>query len=126
MQNGDVDGASVILEHMKDREISINEHVFNSLIVGHARSGNFEEARYHKRFFTLNPKLYGYNFHNESRMRFGNPIHHLSYDRRIYRGVLVSNSTIEWSFTHQFLSLQVSVLTRHESFNLGHFILNEP
>ena len=66
MQNGDVDGASVILEHMKDREISINEHVFNSLIVGHARSGNFEEARYHKRFFTLNPKLYGYNFHNES------------------------------------------------------------
>ena len=53
MQNGDVDGASVILEHMKDREISINEHVFNSLIVGHARSGNFDEARYHKRFFVV-------------------------------------------------------------------------
>lgn len=37
-QEGDIDGASTILQHMKEKQLPINEHVFNALINGHARA----------------------------------------------------------------------------------------
>ena len=42
---GDIQGATTILEHMKEQRLPINENVFHSLIVGHARAGDFEEAK---------------------------------------------------------------------------------
>ena len=42
---GDIQGATTILEHMKEQRISVNENVFHSLIVGHSRSGDFEAAK---------------------------------------------------------------------------------
>ena len=42
---GDIQGATTILEHMKEQRISVNENVFHSLIVGHSRSGDFEVAK---------------------------------------------------------------------------------
>ena len=35
---GDIEGATRILEHMKEHGLGINEHVFNALVVGHARA----------------------------------------------------------------------------------------
>ncbi|XP_074662097.1 leucine-rich PPR motif-containing protein, mitochondrial-like [Tubulanus polymorphus] len=43
-QDGDIQGASQILEHMKSKGIPINEHVFNSLVTGHMRCDNEESA----------------------------------------------------------------------------------
>jgi leucine-rich PPR motif-containing protein len=37
-QDGDIDGASTILQHMKEKQLPINEYVFNSLVNGHARA----------------------------------------------------------------------------------------
>jgi leucine-rich PPR motif-containing protein len=37
-QDGDIEGASKILEFMKQKELPINENVFNALIMGHARA----------------------------------------------------------------------------------------
>jgi hypothetical protein len=34
---GDILGATTILEHMKERDMTVNEHVFHSLIIGHCR-----------------------------------------------------------------------------------------
>ncbi|CAN7999964.1 unnamed protein product, partial [Ixodes hexagonus] len=44
-QEGDISGASKILEHMKGQDLPINEKVFNSLIVGHARANDMENAK---------------------------------------------------------------------------------
>ena len=44
-QAGDIDASTVLLEHMKAQDIPINEHVFNSLILGHCRNQDFQEAR---------------------------------------------------------------------------------
>jgi leucine-rich PPR motif-containing protein len=38
-QDGDIDGASTILQHMKEKQLPINVHVFNALILGHAQTG---------------------------------------------------------------------------------------
>jgi len=37
-QDGDIEGASTILQFMKEKQLPINEHVFNALINGHARA----------------------------------------------------------------------------------------
>lgn len=37
--NGDIAGATKILEHMSEKEIPINEIIFNSLIKGHSEAG---------------------------------------------------------------------------------------
>ncbi|XP_015588868.1 leucine-rich PPR motif-containing protein, mitochondrial isoform X2 [Cephus cinctus] len=42
--NGDIAGATKILEFMKEKQLPVNENVFNSLITGHARAGNLENA----------------------------------------------------------------------------------
>lgn len=36
---GNIGGASQILEQMKEKNLPINEHVFNALVIGHGRSG---------------------------------------------------------------------------------------
>lgn len=38
-QNGDIDGASRILEYMRDKQLPINHIVFNSLVLGHSQNG---------------------------------------------------------------------------------------
>ncbi|KAL1415885.1 hypothetical protein MTO96_028484 [Rhipicephalus appendiculatus] len=43
-QQGDIAGASKILEHMKSQDMAINERVFNSLVLGHCRAGDTENA----------------------------------------------------------------------------------
>ena len=43
--SGDIQGATTILEHMKEQRLPVNENVFHSLIVGHSRAGDFEEAK---------------------------------------------------------------------------------
>ncbi|KAH7940440.1 hypothetical protein HPB49_000214 [Dermacentor silvarum] len=43
-QQGDIGGASKILEHMKSQDMAINEKVFNSLVLGHCRAGDTESA----------------------------------------------------------------------------------
>ena len=43
--SGDIQGATTILEHMKQQRLPVNENVFHSLIVGHCRAGNFEDAK---------------------------------------------------------------------------------
>lgn len=43
-QLGDIEGASKILEFMKEKNIPINEAVFNSLILGHARANDLPSA----------------------------------------------------------------------------------
>ena len=43
--SGDIQGATTILEYMKEQRLPVNENVFHSLIVGHSRAGNFEEAK---------------------------------------------------------------------------------
>jgi leucine-rich PPR motif-containing protein len=41
---GDIDGATKILEFMKQKDIPINESVFNSLILGYATIGDYKSA----------------------------------------------------------------------------------
>ena len=43
--SGDIQGATTILEYMKEQRLPVNENVFHSLIIGHSRAGNFEEAK---------------------------------------------------------------------------------
>ena len=43
-QDGNITGASAILQHMKEMEIPVSEQVFNSLIYGHSKMGDFESA----------------------------------------------------------------------------------
>nr|XP_023028238.1 leucine-rich PPR motif-containing protein, mitochondrial-like [Leptinotarsa decemlineata] len=38
-QDGDIEGATKILEYMREKQMSVNENVFNALIVGHSKSG---------------------------------------------------------------------------------------
>lgn len=38
-QNGDIAGASRILEFMRDKQLPINKIVFNSLVMGHSQNG---------------------------------------------------------------------------------------
>lgn len=38
-QNGDITGASRILEYMRDKQLPINKFVFNALVMGHAHNG---------------------------------------------------------------------------------------
>ena len=38
-QEGDIEGATKILEFMKEKQLPVNESVFNALIVGHSQSG---------------------------------------------------------------------------------------
>lgn len=42
---GDIDGASKILEFMKEKEIAVNEMVFNELIFGHAKINDMAGAK---------------------------------------------------------------------------------
>uniref|UniRef100_A0A131Y1Z0 Putative bicoid mrna stability factor n=1 Tax=Ixodes ricinus TaxID=34613 RepID=A0A131Y1Z0_IXORI len=44
-QEGDISGASKILEHMKSQDLPINEKVFNSLVMGHSRANDMENAK---------------------------------------------------------------------------------
>jgi len=43
-QDGNITGASAILEHMKEMEMPVSEQVFHSLIFGHSKLGDFESA----------------------------------------------------------------------------------
>ncbi len=43
--DGDVAGATAILEQMKQEKMPVNEYVFHSLIHGHARAGDMDSAR---------------------------------------------------------------------------------
>lgn len=38
-QEGDIDGATKILQYMREKQMSVNENVFNALIVGHSKAG---------------------------------------------------------------------------------------
>lgn len=38
-QVGDIEGATKILEFMREKQLSVNENVFNALIVGHSQCG---------------------------------------------------------------------------------------
>lgn len=38
-QIGDINGASRILEYMRDKQLPINKLVFNALVMGHAHNG---------------------------------------------------------------------------------------
>ena len=42
--DGNIVGATAILEHMKEMEMPVSEQVFHSLIFGHSKLGNFESA----------------------------------------------------------------------------------
>lgn len=44
-QIGDIEGASKILEFMKDKGMSVNEYVFNLLITGHVKADDMDGAR---------------------------------------------------------------------------------
>lgn len=37
-QQGDIEGATRILEFMREKQLPINEHVFNALIMGHSQA----------------------------------------------------------------------------------------
>lgn len=37
-QDGDIEGATRILEFMREKSLPVNENVFNALIMGHAQS----------------------------------------------------------------------------------------
>jgi len=43
-QQGDIDGASKILQRMKLQGLKINENIFNSLIIGHGEAGDMSRA----------------------------------------------------------------------------------
>lgn len=38
-QIGDIDGATKILQYMREKQMAVNENVFNALIVGHSTTG---------------------------------------------------------------------------------------
>lgn len=38
-QEGDIDGATKILQYMREKQMSVNENVFNTLIMGHSKAG---------------------------------------------------------------------------------------
>lgn len=38
-QDGDIEGATRILEFMREKQMAVNENVFNALIVGHSKTG---------------------------------------------------------------------------------------
>lgn len=38
-QDGDIEGATRILEFMREKQMPVNENVFNALIVGHSQAG---------------------------------------------------------------------------------------
>lgn len=38
-QLGDIEGATKILEYMREKQLPVNENVFNALIMGHSQSG---------------------------------------------------------------------------------------
>lgn len=38
-QQGDIDGATRILEFMREKSLPVNESVFNALIMGHSQAG---------------------------------------------------------------------------------------
>lgn len=37
-QDGDIEGATKILEYMREKQLPVNENVFNALIVGHSQA----------------------------------------------------------------------------------------
>lgn len=43
-QQGDIDGATQILEFMREKQLPVNENVFNALINGHANADDLESA----------------------------------------------------------------------------------
>lgn len=43
-QQGDIDGATQILEFMREKQLPINENVFNALIMGHSNADDIESA----------------------------------------------------------------------------------
>ena len=43
-QQGDIDGATQILEFMREKQLPVNENVFNALIMGHSNSDDLESA----------------------------------------------------------------------------------
>ena len=44
LQDGNISGATAILEHMKEQDMTVNEQVFHSLIYGHSKLGDTESA----------------------------------------------------------------------------------
>lgn len=44
-EDGDIEGATQVLEHMKSASLPINDHVFNSFITGHLRNNDPDNAR---------------------------------------------------------------------------------
>ncbi|XP_037819162.1 leucine-rich PPR motif-containing protein, mitochondrial [Lucilia sericata] len=44
-QQGDIDGATRILEYMRGKNLAVNEAVFNSLILGHSQANDMESAK---------------------------------------------------------------------------------
>ena len=42
-QEGDIEGASKVLQLMKNQGIKINENMFNSLILGHREAGEADQ-----------------------------------------------------------------------------------
>lgn len=43
-QQGDIDGATQILEFMREKQLPVNENVFNALIMGHSNADDIESA----------------------------------------------------------------------------------
>ena len=43
-QDGDIDGATQILEFMREKQLPVNENVFNALIMGHSNADDLESA----------------------------------------------------------------------------------
>lgn len=43
-QEGDIDGASQILDHMRDKQFTITEGVFNALVMGHSNADDLTSA----------------------------------------------------------------------------------
>lgn len=43
-QDGDIDGATKILEFMREKQLPVNENVFNALIMGHSNADDLESA----------------------------------------------------------------------------------
>lgn len=43
-QQGDIEGATKILEFMREKQLPVNENVFNALIMGHSQAGDMDSA----------------------------------------------------------------------------------
>ncbi|XP_062545497.1 leucine-rich PPR motif-containing protein, mitochondrial [Armigeres subalbatus] len=43
-QEGDIEGATKILEYMREKQLPVNEYVFNALIMGHSQADDLESA----------------------------------------------------------------------------------